>query len=89
MDALLRRLLRAAVRRGLAGDWTWLVIAACAFVLRRSLADKGDVVSTLRVSPGEQILISVRAYNDPPPAEATATAAAAALQSISTPVDED
>jgi hypothetical protein len=60
VDALLRRLLRAAVRRGLAGDWTWLVIAACAYVLRRSLNDKGGVVSTLRVSPGEQILISVR-----------------------------
>jgi len=82
VDALLRRLLRAAVRRGLAGDWTWLVIAACAFILRRSLADKGGVVSTLRVSPGEQILISVRAYNDPPPPEP------AALQSLST-VAED
>jgi hypothetical protein len=87
VDALLRRLLRAAVRRGLAGDWTWLVIAACAFVLRRSLADKGGVISTLRVAPGEQILISVRAYNDPP--SAAAAPAAAALQSISTPVDDD
>jgi hypothetical protein len=91
VDALLRRLLRAAVRRGLAGDWTWLVIAACAFVLRRSLADKGGVVSTLRVSPGEQILISVRAYNDPPPASdvPAPAAAAAALQSINAPVNED
>jgi hypothetical protein len=65
VDALLRRLLRAAVRRGLAGDWTWLVIAACAFVLRRSLNDKGGVVSSLRISPGEQVLISVRDYNAP------------------------
>jgi hypothetical protein len=65
MDALLRRLLRAAVRRGLAGDWTWLVIAACAYILRRSLHDKGGVVSSLRISPGEQVLISVREYDAP------------------------
>ena len=65
MDALLRRLLRAAVRRGLAGNWTWFVVAVCAFVLRRSLNDKGGVVSTLRVSPGERILISVRDANAP------------------------
>jgi hypothetical protein len=48
------------VRRGLAGNWTWLLVAACAFVLRRSLNDKGGVVSTLKISPGEQVLISVR-----------------------------
>jgi hypothetical protein len=57
--------LRAAVRRGLAGDWTWLVIAACAYILRRSLNDKGGVVSSLRISPGEHVLISVREYDAP------------------------
>ena len=67
MDALLRRLLRAAVRRGLAGDWTWLVIAGCVYVLRRSLNDKGGAVSTLRISPGEQLLISVREWDAPAP----------------------
>ena len=41
VDALLRRLLRAAVRRGLAGDWTWLAVAACAYVLRRALRPQG------------------------------------------------
>ncbi len=65
MDILLRRLLRAAARRGLAGDWTWLIIALCFFVLRRSLNDKGGVVSSLRISPGEQVLISVRNWDDP------------------------
>ena len=65
MDVLLRRLLRAAVRRGLAGDWTWLAIAGCAFALRRSLRDRGGVVSSLRISPGEQLLISVRNWDDP------------------------
>ena len=71
MDALLRRLVRAAVRRGLAGDWTWLVIAGCAFVLRRALRPKDEIVSSLRIAPGEQILISVRDADDPPfPSEA-------------------
>jgi hypothetical protein len=65
MDALLRRFLRAAVRRGLAGNWTWLIAAAFAFVLRRALNDKGGVVSTLKLSPGEQVLISVRAHDAP------------------------
>jgi hypothetical protein len=60
VDALLRRFLRAAVRRGLAGNWTWLVAAAFAFVLRRALNDKGGVVSTLKILPGEQILITLR-----------------------------
>ena len=66
MDALLRRLARAAVRRGLAGDWAWLVIGASAFVLRRALRRKDDLVSSLKISPGEQILISVRNADDPP-----------------------
>ena len=65
MDALLRRFLRAAVRRGLAGNWTWLIAAGAAFVLRRALNDKGGVVSTLKISPGEQVLISVRDPNAP------------------------
>jgi hypothetical protein len=65
MDVLLRRILRASVRRGLAGDWTWALIAVCAYVLRRSLNEKGSVVSSLRISPGEQVLISVRKWDDP------------------------
>jgi hypothetical protein len=65
VDALLRRLLRAAVRRGLAGDWTWLVIAAFAYVLRRALRDKDDLVTSLKLSPGEQILITVHNFDDP------------------------
>jgi hypothetical protein len=61
MDTLLRRLLRSALRRGMADrNWAWFVIAASAFVLRRTLADKGGVVSSLTLVPGEQVLISVR-----------------------------
>jgi hypothetical protein len=60
MDALLRRLVRTAFRRGIAGNWTWLVFAGAVFILRRTLADKGGVVETLNVVPGEQLLITVR-----------------------------
>jgi hypothetical protein len=63
MDLLLRRLLRAAVRRGMAGDWTWFVLAGSVFVLRRTLRDKGGVVSTIKLTPGEQVLITVRDRN--------------------------
>jgi hypothetical protein len=65
VDALLRRFLRSAVRRGMAGNWTWLLVAGCTFVLRRALNDKGGMVSTLKISPGEQVLISVRDANAP------------------------
>jgi hypothetical protein len=60
MDALLRRLLRAAFRRGVAGDWTWMLIAITAYVLRRALRDKDDLVTSFKISPGEQVLISLR-----------------------------
>ncbi|HEY1828180.1 MAG TPA: hypothetical protein VGF87_09170 [Acidimicrobiales bacterium] len=60
IDTLLRRLLRAGWRRGKAGDWTWLVIAGAAYVLRRALNESGGAVSSVTVSPGEQVLITVR-----------------------------
>ncbi|HEX3793761.1 MAG TPA: hypothetical protein VHV57_04600 [Acidimicrobiales bacterium] len=66
MDALLRRLIRSAMRRGMAGDWVWLALAGSAFVLRRVLSDKGGVISTVKVEPGEQLLITVRDRNTPP-----------------------
>jgi hypothetical protein len=66
MDALLRRLIRTAMRRGMAGDWVWLALAAATFVLRRVLSDKGGVISSVEVKPGEQVLITVRDRNTPP-----------------------
>jgi hypothetical protein len=67
----LRRLVRAAGRRAIAEkNWAWFVIVACAFVLRRALADKGAVVSSLKISPGEQVLISVRDRSTPASAPA-------------------
>ena len=60
MDILLRRFLRAGVRRGLAGNWYWFLLAAATFFLRRVLNDRPGAVSTVTVAPGEQVLISVR-----------------------------
>jgi ferric-dicitrate binding protein FerR (iron transport regulator) len=60
VDLILRRLLRAAMRRGLADNWTWFLLAAAAYVLRRTLSDQGGKVSTYTVAPGEQLIITVR-----------------------------
>ena len=49
------------MQRGLGEqNWAWIVIACCAVILRRALRDKGGLVSSVKVAPGEQILISVR-----------------------------
>ena len=66
MDLILRRLLRAGMKRGMAGDWSWLVIAACAYVLRRALKGDGGVVTSFKIAPGEQVLVTVRNHDDPP-----------------------
>jgi hypothetical protein len=60
MDVLLRRFLRAGVRRGLAGNWYWFLLAAATFFLRRVLNDRTNLVSTVTLSPGEQVVVTVR-----------------------------
>jgi hypothetical protein len=60
MDVLLRRFLRAGVRRGLAGNWYWFLLAGATFFLRRVLNARTGTVSSLTLSPGEQVLITVR-----------------------------
>jgi len=59
VDILLRRFLRAGVRRGLAGNWYWFMLAGATFYLRRVLNDRSTVVSSVKVAPGEQLLITV------------------------------
>jgi hypothetical protein len=66
MDVFLRRFLRAGVRRGLAGNWYWFLLAGATFFLRRVLNDRTNLVSTVTVSPGEQVLITVRDRNAEP-----------------------
>jgi hypothetical protein len=76
VDVLFRRLLRAALRRGM-GDrnWAWFVIAGCVIVLRRTLSDKGGLVSSVKIAPGDQVLISVRDRSTPAGTITTASAA--------------
>jgi hypothetical protein len=66
MDVLLRRFLRAGVRRGLAGNWYWFLLAGATFFLRRVLNDRTSLVSRVTVSPGEQVVIAVRDHNAEP-----------------------
>jgi hypothetical protein len=75
MDVLLRRFLRAGVRRGLAGNWYWFLLAGSTFILRRALNDRGGAISTLKLAPGEQLLISVR-----DPKASTETPASASVE---------
>jgi hypothetical protein len=70
VDLLLRRFLRAGVRRGVAGNWYWFLLAGATFFLRRVLNERPSPVSTLKVSPGEQVLITVRDRNAVPATEA-------------------
>jgi hypothetical protein len=42
VDLLLRRFLRAGVRRGLAGNWYWFLLAGATFFLRRVLNDRSS-----------------------------------------------
>jgi hypothetical protein len=55
-------------------NWAWFVIAGCALILRRGLSDKGAVVSSFKIAPGEQVLISVRDRHTPVSASVTAAA---------------
>ena len=70
MDLLLRRFLRAGIRRGVAGNWYWVLLAGATFFLRRTLNDRSSPVSSVTVKPGEQVLITVRDRNTPPATEA-------------------
>ncbi len=66
MDILLRRFLRAGVRRGLGGNWYWFLLAGATFFLRRVLNDRTSAVSNVTIAPGEQVLITVRDPNAAP-----------------------
>ena len=60
MDALLRRLARSSLRRGMAGEhWGWLALALAAWVLRRARRSGPEQVVSLSVHPGERYLLTV------------------------------
>lgn len=57
MDALLRRLTRIGLRRGLSGEhWAWLLMAGAAFFLRRTRQTE-EQTTTLELAPGERYLV--------------------------------
>lgn len=57
MDALLRRLSRTGLRRGLHGEhWAWLVLAGAAYLLRRGL-ERPEASATVDLTPGERYLV--------------------------------
>ena len=60
MDLILRRFLRAGVRRGIAGNWYWFFLAGATWFLRRVVNDRTSAVSRVNIAPGEQVLITVR-----------------------------
>ncbi len=70
MDVLLRRFLRAGVRRGIGGNWYWFLLAGATWFLRRVLNDRTSTVSSVTVAPGEQVLITVRDPKAPAVVEA-------------------
>jgi hypothetical protein len=70
VDLLLRRFLRAGVRRGIGGNWYWFLLAGATFLLRRVLNERPGTVSRLKVAPGEQLVITVRDRKTPPAVDA-------------------
>jgi hypothetical protein len=67
VDYLLRRLMKAATRKGMRGEhWAWFALAAGAFVLRRARRREEPVVYSRRVSAGDRLLISIRPPNSQP-----------------------
>ena len=60
MDVLLRRLVRAAVRRGVAGEhWAWFAVAATAFVLRRAMRPDRHSGLSVPVEEGERYEVAL------------------------------
>ena len=59
MDALLRRLARAGLRRGLAGEHrAWLLVAAAAYVLRRARRPS-ERTERIRLRAGDRYLVTL------------------------------
>ena len=68
IDALLRRLGRAGLRRGLGGEhWAWLALALAAFALRRARRPIDDSV-VLPIKAGESYQIHLADAADEPDA---------------------
>jgi hypothetical protein len=70
MDYLLRRLMRAATRRGMRGEhWAWFALAAGAYVLQRARRKEPPVVFSQRVKAGDRLLVTLRSPGEAPAEE--------------------
>jgi hypothetical protein len=67
MDRVLRVLVTRAVRRGRAGEPIWLAVAAAAWLVRRTLKNRGQVAWSGRVEPGQRLVIAVGDRSVPAP----------------------
>ena len=57
MDALLRKLSRTGMRRGLGGEhWAWLLLAGAAYLLRRGRV-RPEASATVDLKAGERYLV--------------------------------
>ena len=70
MDLLLRRFCAPESAVAWRATGTGSCSAGATFFLRRVLNDRSSPVSSVKVSPGEQLLITVRDRNTPPAPEA-------------------
>lgn len=70
MDYLLRRLIKAATRRGMRGEhWAWFALAAGAYLLQRARRREPPVVFSQQVKAGDRLLVSVRSPREAPAEE--------------------
>jgi hypothetical protein len=61
VDYLLRRLVKAATRRGMRGEhWAWFALAAGAYLLQRARRQDPPVVYSGKVHVGDRLLVSIR-----------------------------
>jgi hypothetical protein len=59
VDAILRRISRAGLRRGMSGEhWAWFALALAAFALRRARRPSEDV-TTLELRAGERYVVTL------------------------------
>jgi hypothetical protein len=56
VEALLRRLVRLGIDRGVGGNGaTWFALAATAYLMRRARQRSRAVVTSMPISPGQRI----------------------------------
>jgi hypothetical protein len=65
VDRLLRTLVSRSLKRGLAGEPIWLVVAVGVWLVRRARKAGPEVIWEGRVAPGQRLVVTT---TDPAPA---------------------